>query len=229
MSAIADAARPRYSGIYAVSDASLFLRATTNLDSLPSLTSRHLHWWIREGLAQRYLVGTRSRGYLITFLDLISLRMVAIFRAHGVTARDIKTAHVELKRRYDWEYPFAMADFWTMNPRDILMRVDEQFVSVSRGWQVAFQFIEEYVKPAHGLSFDLDNVAASWTPKQEVLLDPRVQFGEPCVAGTRISTEVIWAFHRAGNSVDDLANLYDIAESQVKAAIDWESVLDAAR
>ena len=54
-----------------------------------------------------------------------------------------------------------------------------------------------------------------------LLIDQQIQFGLPCIRGTRIPAESIAAHHRAGDSVLTLARLFDIAQGQVQACVDY--------
>ena len=213
--------RTTCTGAYSVYNASLYIRATLDSGKLPSLNTRHLFYWIREGLAAEYLTGIKSAQRLITFKDLISLRIIAAMRAKGIKQREIRIAETELKNRFGWQYPFTMAQFWA-SPPDIFMRLEGVPMSVSRYWQSAMEFIMEYVVPIHGLTFDVTDSAKTWTPHGGVLINPAVQFGNPCIMGTRVPTEAIWSFHRSGDDLDTLAFMYRLKKEQLENAIGWE-------
>jgi uncharacterized protein (DUF433 family) len=211
-------------GTYSIPDAVRYIYATTPDKERFPLNTRHLFHWTKDGLASGYLEGIRNRHLYINFRDLISLRIIAAMRAQGIKHKEIISAELELKKTFGWEYPFAMADFWVAKP-DIYMKVRGVFLSVSRHLQYALDLVNEYVKPVHGLTFDLFGISASWTPHNDVLLDPEIQYGSPCISGTRVPTEVIWSFHDAGDSVETLAYMYSLQSNQIKHAIEWEEIL----
>lgn len=218
--------RDLYSGSYAVRDAALYLRATMPARQFQELNSRHVFAWIREGLAHKYLVGRRGRDVFINFLDLISLRMVAAMRANGLTPREIRTAHHALQQMKGWAHPFAMRDFWA-GRHQLLVQDNQELISALQPFQRAFEFFKEYLKPIHGITFDRLDVASSWHPHHfpHVVLDPEVQFGEPCIRGTRVPTQVLWAFYQAGDDIDTLASAYGLPKTKVESAIRWENRL----
>lgn len=217
--------RPSYSGVYPMLDAALFIKATTpEIDDVIQLSTRHLYRWAREGLAGRYLEGLRGKEVALTFLDLVSMRMMAIFRLYGVKPREIKLTHDLLAHHRGWAHPFAMEPMWTSGP-DIYIVENDIPLAVSRYWQAAFDFIREYLKPVHNLLFDDDQQAASWEPKSGILLDPKLSYGSPCIKGTRISTESLWALHSAGDSIPLIARSYALSKEQVETAIAWEEEL----
>lgn len=51
-------------------------------------------------------------------------------------------------------------------------------------------------------------------------MDPLVRFGRPNVNG--VAAERLWELHDAGETVDDIADGYDLAPEAVRAAIAYE-------
>jgi len=215
--------KPTSLGTYSIPSAAMYIMATTENGSRLRITTRHLYRWTREGLASGYLSGIHNRHLFINFRDLVSLRAIAAMRAKGMSHRQIITAEKVLKRAYGHEYPFATMEFWTMPPTDVLIKEGGIILSASRHLQSAMEFIADYMIPSHNLTFDLFNMSATWKPYNNVLLDPQIQYGEPCIEGTRIPTQVLWAFHQAGDRPDTLAEFYGIHKSRVEDAINWEN------
>jgi uncharacterized protein (DUF433 family) len=54
-----------------------------------------------------------------------------------------------------------------------------------------------------------------------VVLDPTVQFGEPCVADTRVTTAKIGEFS-SGAGRSELAQMFRLDEASVERALDFE-------
>jgi uncharacterized protein (DUF433 family) len=59
-------------------------------------------------------------------------------------------------------------------------------------------------------------------------IDPAIQFGAPCVAGTRIPTTQFAEFVAAGESQNRLANLYELPPAWVYEAVEFERELAKA-
>jgi uncharacterized protein (DUF433 family) len=211
-------------GTYSIPDASLYIYATTPNRSRFPLNTRHLYHWTKDGLASGYLKGVKNRELFLNFRDLISLRIIAAMRSQGIKHREIIIAEKELKKTFGWDYPFAMADFWVAKP-DIYMKIQGVLLSVSRHLQFTFDLINEYLIPVHGLTFDIFGMSATWTPHEDVLLNPEIQYGSPCIAGTRVPTEVVWSFNDAGDSVETISLMYGLNHSQIEHAIAWENLL----
>jgi uncharacterized protein (DUF433 family) len=220
---VTEIVRPSYSGVYLITDASLFIRATTPMPPTRNLTlsTNQLFRWVHEGFAGKYLVGLHGEEVALTFPDLVSFRLVSVYRAHGVPPKEIRRIHDVLRSVRGWMYPFAMEPTWIAG-RNILIEEAGAKVSISRGWQRALDFTEEHIVPAHRLVFGENQQAASWEPHDGIVLDPAVNFGSPCLKGTRIATETIWALHAAGEPDNRIADAYSVARTQIDAALAWE-------
>ena len=217
--------RPTHSGVYPVVDAAALIQATSPGPSL-SLTTRHLFRWVRDGLTGEYLSGLRGKDVALTFLDLVSLRLIAVFRAHGVTSLEIRSTHHELQKARGWSHPFAMEPIW-ISGLHIYIRENDIPVAITKNWQAAFDFVDLFVGPMHNLAFGENEHPETWEPQEGILLDPKVSFGEPCLKGTRIATQVLWALVAAGDPPERVARAYQLPVGQVEAAIAWENRLAA--
>ena len=108
----------------------------------------------------------------------------------------------------------------------IFVRWTQKLISGSRKGQVVFDLLREYLIPVHGLKFDaVSQVAVSWEASDGVVLEPDIQFGAPCIKGTRIPTRTIVGMVEAGDSPLWIAQAYGISSKEVQAALDWESRL----
>ena len=224
---IAQAARPSFAGVYPISEAALLIRATApDAPHLVGLSTRHLHRWVKDGLAGNYFGGRTGDRVALTFLDLVSLRMVAIFRSYGVQPREIKVAHDLIQESRGYSHPFAMQPVWLFGP-DIFIKESGEAFAVSKNWQLALAFIVDWLIPTHSLLFDKNDQPTSWEPEPGIFLDPQISFGEPCIKGTRIPTETLWALHAAGDPIDRIAAAYNLPFDQVESAIAWEERLGA--
>jgi len=55
-----------------------------------------------------------------------------------------------------------------------------------------------------------------------VVIDPEVSFGKPVLVGTGIPTSTVAERYKAGESVDDLAEDYDLERAKIEEAIRCE-------
>ena len=215
-----------YEGIYAVPDAARYLHAAREADEAYRASSTKLIRWIRHGLALPSHAEIPGRQLLITFQDVVSMRVIAALRAAGVSFPKIYQAESWLREHTRVPRPFATEVLWTERS-DVFIELQTRLIAASRHGQLALDILQNYIIPVHGLAFDDEQMAASWEPFKGILLDPHIQAGAPCVKGTRIPTRTLWGMVEAGDSTKRLAKAYKIGEGEVDTAIDWERRLAA--
>ena len=221
--------RPQLAGVYPVSDAVTLIHATRPAPThgyqeqrgrLEAVSGRHIYRWAKEGLAGDYLEGLRGREVALTFRDLVSLRLISVFRAYGIRSKEIRLAHRALQAKRGWTHPFAMEPVW-VSGLHVYIREDNIPIQVAR-WQPALDFVELFVGPVHQMVFGEDQQALIWEPEDGIVLNPKISFGEPCLKNTRIATQTLWALHAAGDSSERIAEAYGLSLQQVEVALAWE-------
>ena len=216
---------PSFAGIYDVPEAARYLRASPNGLSVYPVSSAKLIRWIRRGIASPGLASLPGQELLIAFEDLISARVVAALRAADVGWREINRTERWLRTTTGSERPFATEHLWT-GQGQVFVDWTDRLLSASRGGQLALEMLTEYLIPIHGLQFSEDtHVATSWEPATGIVLMPEIQFGAPCIKGTRIPARTIAGMVEAGDSPHWVASTFDISHCDVVAACDWESLL----
>jgi uncharacterized protein (DUF433 family)/DNA-binding transcriptional MerR regulator len=226
-----------FKGIYVAPEAALYLTATLRRDvhiehpTYP-IHSRNLIHWIRVGLMSPELRNVSGRELLIGFEDLISMRVIAILRALGVSWKKIHRAEDWLRGMTGYSRPFAIERVWT-ETTDVFAEFHEGFVAASRGGQLAFtEMLEQYLQSVHDMIFvphNGVNVADSWMPHEDVLMNPRIQFGEPCIRGTRIRTRIIRQLLEGGDTTSYLMRAFELSDQQINHALEWENRLHVAK
>jgi uncharacterized protein (DUF433 family)/DNA-binding transcriptional MerR regulator len=213
-------------GIYQVPEAARYLLGSRMASEVYPVSSRRLIWWVRRGLVLPSLAEVPGRELLITFQDLISMRIIAALRAAGVSWRKIYVAERWLREQTRQPRPFATELLWTERS-DVFAEFQRQLIAASRHGQLAMDLLRTYLIPVRGLTFGRDQVVRTWEPQKGILLDPLIQFGAPCIRGTRIPARAVWGMVRAGDSVEFVRRSYGIAEDELEAAISWEDALAA--
>ena len=226
-----------YSGIYSVRDAALFLRATTPPRRIPlriwesqrqrfvGPSTRHIHHWIR-----RSANGPEQDEHVaLDFAQLIRARMIVLFRTGGHRLSTILDAEASMRQTTRLPQPFITQPMWSSSS-DMFYEFEEIIRVATKPYQLPFDLlIREYMTPVHhGLEFDQSDLAALWRPMPGVTIDPELQFGSPCVEGTRVETESLWSFHQSGEDAESLADFFALAVEQVKAALAWEGTIARA-
>lgn len=216
-----------FEGVYEPGEVARYIAATLPSRHRP-LTSGRVYRWIRSAiLAPEHQT---TSGWLLTldFEDLVTCQVVTLLREAGFSLQRIRRAERFFEDFLHISKPFAVAKFWHSFP-DILTQVDGHWLSGTRGGQLAFHFLAEYTKPILSqLEFHDDTGRPFvWKPSEGVSLKPQIQFGQPCIDGTRIPTSAIWGFYNAGDSAQFIADSYGIKVAEVERAVRWERKLHA--
>lgn len=216
--------RSPYVGIYDVPRAAGYLRAGMPRHEHLRVSSPKLIRWIRAGLASPELSKLPGRDLLITFEDLVSMRVIAALRAAGVTFPKIYDSERWLREHTGHPRPFATEQLWTERT-EVFAEFASALIATSRFGQLAMELLRSQLIPIHGLHFDEGHVANRWRPAPFIELDPQIQAGASCIAGTRVPTYAIWDMERGGDSVGHIARSYRVQVDEVEAAIRWEADL----
>lgn len=220
--------RPVFEGIYDVPEVARYLRASVNGSVVYPVTSSKLIRWIRKGVAAAELSGEAGRDLLIAFEDLVSLRIIIALRGAGVGWAEIHRARDWLSEQTGAGRPFATEYLWT-DQGQVYVDWTQRLISASRHGQLALHVLRTYLIPVHGLAFSEETgMASSWEPSDCILLQPEIQFGAPCIKGTRIPTRTIFGMVEAGDSLEWVARAYRISIDEAQAAYDWENRIHAA-
>jgi uncharacterized protein (DUF433 family) len=210
-------------GLYSIAEASRILRAP------PS----SIHRWASPalGLVPRYF---DSDEKTITFLELMELQFVRMFRAEGVSLQTIRKASLAAGKKYDTSYPFCVKRFDTDGKTIFATLVskesDQEVIEDLKRGQLVFQ---EILKPFfRKLEYRGSIEPARFWPNEKagrIVLDPARKFGKPIEAETGIPTRTIYDAVNAGegHSHAAVAHWFGIPVSAVDAAVNFERSLAA--
>jgi uncharacterized protein (DUF433 family) len=72
-----------------------------------------------------------------------------------------------------------------------------------------------------------DGRVAVWLPADGIAARPAVQYGLTCLDGTRLTTRTVYDYAEAGDDPASIARLFEVTETDVAQAIEWERGLAA--
>ncbi len=171
---------------------------------------------------------------VVSFRDLLELRLVAAFERHGVSLRIIRSTAEYARKQFGTDYPLTSRRFLT-DGRTIFMEAvkaappEEQLLDVHKR-QLVFSDI---IRPSLYAGIEYEGVRARrWYPLGEdrkiVVLDPGIQFGAPIVAKSGIPTDILHAsFLAEGKDRKTVARVFGVTTQEVDAAVKFESKLAA--
>lgn len=163
---------------------------------------------------------------LVTWGEFVETRLLSEYRDAGVPLLRMRPAIDRLREQFHPRYPLAHSrPFLDIHGRELVLRAQEEvgldrellLVVVRNGQIVLSQPAEQFVRSAE---FDKQTqVVERLRPVadiDEVVIDPLRQFGEPVVRSVR--TEVIAEQVRVGETIDGIAELYDLDRHLVEVA-----------
>ncbi len=219
-------------GIYTVPDASRLSR----------VSSRRIRYWLKGLPSEKIKESTDRRlwrGELspiddklaLGFLDLQEVRFIDAFLKTGVSWHLLRAAHGIARNRYAIEHPFCTRRFVTDGSQiieEIAAEPDSiAYEEVVKGQRVFRQVIQPFLRE---LEFSDNDQLVRWWPlgtDRTVVLDPRRQFGQPIAARSGVATEILQAAANAGQTVEEIADWYELDVESVRDAIEFELGLAA--
>jgi uncharacterized protein (DUF433 family) len=162
-------------------------------------------------------------------MNLAELHLLgSIRRAYEVKLPAVRKAIDYLREKFKSDHPMLDRQMRT-NGKDLFIDQYDHLVNISQqGQMMMSEIMGEYLKrikwdrgglPVRLYPFTRDRYAES---PEIVAIDPKVRFGKPCIAGTRIPTAILSERHQAGDSIELLAKDYGRNAAEIEEAIRYE-------
>ncbi|MGM0583381.1 MAG: hypothetical protein ACQEUZ_01855 [Pseudomonadota bacterium] len=214
---------PLLSGFFSIADAAHLLNTP----------QQRLRGWL-NGYArsvagpviERDFVGSRA----VSFLDLMELRFIAFFRPH-VSMQTIRRAAETARKEWAVQHPLALSSEHYVTDRKRIFAKSAEASGDESAWDMAtgqhemWATIEQTIEK--GVVFDPDShLARAWSPRPgefpKVIINPRIAFGKPVVAGSAVPTKVLYAQWKSEGHKSRVAKWFEVPESVVDIAVAYE-------
>lgn len=216
-------------GAYTFADAARYVRA-------PVATVRA--WFLGTktgwGKFQPVLQLDDARDRMLSFRNLVELHVLnSIRKRHRVTLYRVRIAIEILSAVWESEHPLAEQDILT-DGYELFARVSGLLTNVSdyqkqtvldEVLRAALQRIERHPAGEARKLFPFPTAGIESAEPRTIEINPSVQFGRPCLAGTGIPTEILYQRLRGGDEVDVLARDYEMPREAIREAIRFEQDL----
>lgn len=203
---------------------------------------------LTPGTARRWIDGYTRRGTsyppvvrpeptadeIVRWGEFVETRLLSEYRNAGVSLVRMRPAIDKLRERFHPLYPLAHARPFVAG-RELVLEIQDE-VGLERQLHLVVVRNDQIVltPPAEHFFASAqfggpDEVVERFNPVAgipDVVIDPLRQFGEPVVRSVR--TEIIAEQVRAGEPLDNIAELYDLTRQQVEAAVRFELIRNAA-
>lgn len=176
-----------------------------------------------------------KHGPALSFRNALEVHILGgIRRTHKVEMSAIRSALGFLGQRLGIEHPLVDQKMAT-DGKDLFIERYGNLLNISRQGQLEMRDVVaiylsriEWDRLAVPVSlFPFTRPRYEESPRL-VRVDPRVQFGRPCIARTGIPTAIITERYRSGESVEQLADNYEQAVAAIEEAIRFEIGATAA-
>lgn len=167
---------------------------------------------------------------VLSFLDLMEIRVVDEFLNRGVRWRTLRQAHQNARGLLRMSHPFCSRQFKT-DGREIFTQIHAEtgepaLIGLSESQRVFAGILDPYLED---IDFDKD-VPRRWWPLGRsvgVVIDPARSYGKPIVARSGVPTQVLAQAYDAERSYRAVAAWYEVDEAAVRHAVRYERRLAA--
>lgn len=220
---------PKPRGLYKIREAARLVTWADGRALNKHLSKQQARDWVDSGVGLLRWADLPNGKKRISFRDLISLRLIFRLHSQGVSPEVITEDASRLRRILGVEYPYASKVLWEPSNTESGKLIPNTGASAysKKSWEMIYQRSQYPFSPNphHGLEFDKDGEACAWQPAAGVLIKPGIFSGSPCLAGTRIATWIIGGMAEEGDTVEEIADWYDVDEERVKDVVEWERQL----
>jgi len=155
---------------------------------------------------------------LVNFKTLIEFYTFFHLRENGFTSQKIKKIHSIIAKDLGTNYPFARKIH--TNKKDIYYEQFDNLIKADRKKQ--FDIKPLLIPFLNKIEFNDDDIADRYFPlenSKRIVVDPKLQFGQPTITGTGIKADIIDGFIKGGESKETICKLYHLNIEQVEDAI----------
>ena len=176
-----------------------------------------------------------AEQHLLSFFNLLELHVIrGLRRDHDLRMRRIRTAVDTLGRLFPTAHPLLDRRMETDGVR-LFLHDFSDLVDLTGHGQLAIPAV--FQAHLRRIEYDADDLASRFFPftrpllvkdsapdqPRSIIIDPRIAFGRPVVAGTRIPTAELKERWEAGDSIEHIAADYDANAQAIEEALRWES------
>lgn len=190
-----------------------------------------LDGYVREGVSYPPVIRPERTGdEIVTWGEFVELGYLREYRRKGVPLQRLRPVIDELRQELGVQYPLATAKPYVYD-KELVLQLQEKAdlpsaiaIVIRSGQEILmtpetsrfFKKVEFEPGAQGGHALRLRPAGAA----SPVVIDPLVRFGRPSVQG--VATDRLWELHDAGESLEQIADEYDLDIETVRAAVAYE-------
>jgi uncharacterized protein (DUF433 family) len=176
----------------------------------------------------------------LSFVNMVEAHVLSAIRyQHGIALSTVRRAVHHLTQAFGSQHPLAEEQFQTDGVNLFVERLGLLNVSALGQYampEILHALLRRVDRDEHGLAVRLYPFSRRPSPPapaldrlpRVVVIDPRIGFGRPVIAGTGVTTLSIAERFDAGESIEALAADYGRPREEIEEAIRCELTRDAA-
>ena len=170
-----------------------------------------------------------DRGVRLSFVNLVEAHVLRALRTqHGVEIKVVRSALEYAERHLNIERLLLSRELLT-GAGDLFLEYYGELLHLNRSGQIVLRkVLEQHLKRVERDDRNIPIRLYPFLPREvaserkTVVIDPRVSFGRPTVAGHGVTTSVLVRRVDAGESIEDLADDYGMPQQDIEEAILFE-------
>ena len=217
------------SGAYSISEAALYARVSPEKMARWLLGTSHSRPAVKSALELE-----RNPEHWVTFYDLIQCLAIRDIRNRRKIPLDVIRQTIDTaEQMYGIKYPFARKHVTKLFGDQISLNIDGYgLVEASGGHRNQFQMMPVIERYLDDLSWDGDGLAEAYTPLRydgfSVVIDRRIQFGEPVVRPGRYTARTLYDAYAAEGGMQEAAKAYGVQPGAIDIARRYFDMLSLA-
>jgi len=162
----------------------------------------------------------------LSFYNLVEAHVLLFTRQiYGLQMKDVRAGIEFVREKMHVERPLVNQIFWT-DGKHLFVKSLESVIDASKMGQLAIitildLYLERIDWDNAGVAARLYPVRATAADGRRIVIDPRISFGRPILAGSGIPASVLYHRKRLGESEEDISKDYGIDRSAVEEAISY--------
>jgi uncharacterized protein (DUF433 family) len=219
---------PRELPIYGVAAAARYLRLSPATLRSWVVGRTYDHSDGGTGFSEPLIQRPDHRDQRLSFINLVEAHVLhAIRTKHRVPMHKIRTALDYAQSTFGISRLLVREELMA-SPGNLFLEEFGRLVNISQSGQFAIKrvlqvHLKRLERGPDGLPQSFFPFLGDWhLGKRSILIDPRISFGRPVLTRRSISTAVLTDRFDLGESVEELAQDYDLEEAEVEEAILYE-------
>jgi len=190
--------------------------------------------WTTEAGTHRYVKPViriaDPKEHRLSFQNLVELHVLSAMTHHyKVRLPKVRVALELLKKEFHSEHPLVEFDFQTDGYR-LFVGHWGKLLSLNEGGQLVLgDTLKQYLSRVEWEGGQMRRLypfvtrSSSPIPAKTVVIDPRIQFGRPCIVGRRVTTDVLFERWLAGEPRESLMDDFGVTADDLDGAFRYET------